>query len=477
VGAVEHLVRQRAQSCRNYQPTVRAWIAAALLACSLSVFCASAHAAQPGARELPAGLQIPAAAQPGPDFDVDRATAAYIDLLSPAQRAASDAYFEGGYWLQLWSLLYGLAVAALLLWAGLSQRMRDLTRRWGRRVWPGTALYAVFYVLLTFVLSLSLSIYSGFVREHQYELSEQSFGGWMRDQLVGLAVTVVLGTVAVCFLYAVLRRAGRIWWTWASVLTFVALLILLMISPVFISPLFNRYQPVPAGEVRDAVLSMARANQIPTEHLDWFDASKQTTRVSANVSGLWGTTRINLNDNLLEKTSLPEIKAVLGHEMGHYVLNHVMKMVVYFSVLFTGILLLTHWLLDGALARWGEKLQLSGRADVAALPLLVAIASLLLFVFTPAFNTIIREDEIEADAFGLNAAREPQGFAMVAMRLSSYRKISPTPLEEILFFDHPSGYHRVHASMLWQKENLPGAVATTDPAPAALPSTPAPSTR
>jgi STE24 endopeptidase len=438
-------------------------IVAVLLACCVPNL--GAWAAEPGARELPVGLQIPAAAQPGPDFDVDRATAAYIDLLSPAQRAASDAYFEGGYWLQLWSLLYGLAVAALLLCTGLSQRLRDLAGRWGKRAWPRTGLYAIFYLVFTFVLTLPLSIYSGFVREHQYQLSEQSFGGWLRDQLVGLGVTVVLGTVAICFLYAVLRRAGRLWWTWASVLTFIALLLVLMISPVFISPLFNRYQPVPAGEVREAVLSMARANQIPTGHLEWFDASKQTTRVSANVSGLWGTTRINLNDNLLEKTSLPEIKAVLGHEMGHYVLNHVMKMVVYFSVLFTGILLLTHWLLDVSLARWGDRLHLRGREDVAALPLLSAIASLLLFVATPALNGIVREDEVEADAFGLNAAREPYGFAMVAMRLSSYRKISPTPLEEVLFFDHPSGYHRVRAAMLWQKENLPAAAAAAkDPA-------------
>ena len=161
-----------------------------------------------------------------------------------------------------------------------------------------------------------------------------------------------------------------------------------------------------------------------------FAASKQTTRISAKVSGLGGVARINLNDNLLKKTSLPEIRAVLGHEMGHYVLNHPFKLAVYLGLLLGIAFAIVHFALECALSRWGSALGLGDRADPAGLPLLVTLFSVVWFVLAPFTNTVIRSFEIEADAFGLNAAREPEGFAMVSMRLSTYRKLHPSPLEE-----------------------------------------------
>jgi STE24 endopeptidase len=426
------------------------------------------HAQSPIARDLPAGLQIPDAAKPGHEFDVDRATEAYIDLLTAEQRALSDQYFEGGYWLQLWGLLYGLGLAALLLWTGLSRRMRDFAERITQRAWLSTSLYAIQYILIGFVLGFPLSVYEDFMREHRYGLATQTFGGWFGDQATGLMIGLIIGTLLIALLYGAVRRAGTRWWIWASAGAFVFSLLLNMIAPVFISPLFNDYKPVPEGAVREAVLSLARANQIPTGRVVYFDASRQTTRVSANVSG---TTQVSLNDNLLNKTSLPEIKAVMGHEMGHYVLNHGLRLTIYFTLILTLGLWVTHRVLDGALARWGVRLGLRDRADPAALPLAFAILSLFLFVLTPVLNSVIRQAEAEADLYGLNAAREPHGFATAAMRLSTYRKIRPGYWEEIFFYDHPSGYARVHASMLWLKENLdnPTASASLLPASAGLP--------
>jgi STE24 endopeptidase len=421
---------------------------------SIILLCSAFGAlAAPVAADFPPGLQVPAGAQLGPGFDVDKATSAYLGLLSPAQRARSDAYFEGGYWLQLWGFLYGLAVAAILLLTGLSRRMRDLAQRVGPRPWLYTPIYSVLWVLAMFVLAMPLGIYTDFFREHQYGLSEQPFGGWMGDQLKGLGVGLVLAPIAISGVYAAVRRAGARWWMWAAWLVFVFNLLVTMIAPVFIAPLFNKYEPLPEGPIREAVLSLARGNQIPTEHVGWFDASKQTTRISANVSGLWGTARVSLNDNLMNKTSLPEVKAVLGHEMGHYVLNHPLRLTIYLSLVYGIVLALLHFGMDRALARWGERLKIRDRADPAGLPLALAIVSVFMFLATPVVNGIIRQAENEADAYGLNAAREPYGQAMVSMRLSTYRKISPGPIEEILFYDHPSGYDRVRRSMTWLKEN------------------------
>jgi STE24 endopeptidase len=139
--------------------------------------------------------------------------------------------------------------------------------------------------------------------------------------------------------------------------------------------------------------------------------------------------------------------------MGHYVLNHGLRLIVYLTLVLTLGFWVVHRVFDRLLARWGERLDLRGRDDPAALPLAVAILSAFLLLATPVTNSIVRQAEAEADAYGLNAAREPHGFAMAAMRLSTYRKIKPGPLEETVFYDHPSGYTRVHGSMIWLQEN------------------------
>jgi len=429
----------------------------------------AAHAASTIVRELPPGLQVPDAAKPGPAFDVDRATDAYLALLTPEQRELSNSYFEGGYWLQLWNFLYGVGVAAIFLGTGLSQRMRDIGRRFSRRPWLQTVIYALLWVLVSFVLILPIEIYVGFVREHQYGLATQTFGGWFGDELKSLGVEAILLPFVLALLYAAVRRAGERWWVWASGGAFVLILFVLMLAPVFVEPLFNDYKPLREGAVREAVLSLARANQIPTNNVVEFDASRQTTRISANVAGFLGTTRVALNDNLLNKSSLPEIKAVMGHEMGHYVLNHGLRLTVYLTLVIAFALWVVHRTMNAALARWGARLKLEGRTDPAALPLALVIFSLFFLVATPLTNSIVRQAEAEADAFGLNAAQEPHGFAMAAMRLSTYRKLRPGPLEEIIFYDHPSGYDRVHGSMVWFKEHqsvpVPVGAPSATPAP------------
>jgi STE24 endopeptidase len=303
------------------------------------------------------------------------------------------------------------------------------------------------------LLEFPLTVYSDFVREHQYGLSEQSFAGWLGDQAIELGVGVLVGAIALAVIYAAVRRSGSRWWLWATGLSFVFLLIAQLIAPVYFLPLLNDYKPLPDGPVREAVLSLARANRVPTGQVEWFDASKQTTRISANVAGLLGTTRIALNDNLLNKTSLPEIKAVLGHEMGHFVLNHAWTLSILFTLVIGLALALLSIGMDGVLARWGGRLGLSDRTDPAALPVAIAVLSVIFFALTPLQNLVVRTCEEEADAFGLNAAREPYGAAMAAMRLSTYRKLRPGRVEEFVFYDHPSGYERVHAAMIWLREN------------------------
>jgi STE24 endopeptidase len=402
-------------------------------------------------------LTVPPAAQASADFDAEVATQAWLDAVPAADRAASDAYFEGGYWLQLWTVLLAVAVYLALLATGASSKMRDLAERVTRFAPLRVLLYCTQFLLVTTVLFFPLDVYQGFFREHAYGLATQTFGGWMGDQLKSLALGLVLGGLFVMVIYHVLHSAKRTWWIWGSAVSVGAFVFSALIGPVYIAPLFNTYTTLEDPRVREPILSMARANGIPASEVYVMDASRQTTRVSANVSGFLGTERITLNDNLLNRTSLPEIEAVMGHEMGHYVLNHMYKMVLFFGVLLVLVFAVLRLASSWALGRWGERWGVRGVDDPAGLPLLGLIVTLEFFVLTPVTNSYIRIQEQEADVFGLNAARQPDGMAAVSLKLGEYRKLSPGPLEEMIFFDHPSGRTRILTSMRWKAEHLDGA--------------------
>jgi STE24 endopeptidase len=383
--------------------------------------------------------------------DANAATQAYMDRLPAAVVDRSNAYFEGGYWLQLWNFLLGLAISLAILSGQRSARVRDWAQRVGRNAFVRDALYGGFFAVAGWLLSLPLTIYQGYFREHAYGMATQTFGPWFVEQLIGLAVSLMVTALAVGALYAVFRRSGDRWWLWGTVTAMGLITLAMLVGPVWIDPLFNTYKAVEPGPVKDAVLTMAHADGVPVSNIFEFDASRQTTRVSANVAGIFGSAAVRLNDNLLRRTSLSEIRAVMGHELGHYVMNHVYKGIAEFALVVLTGFLFAKWTMDRLLARYGPRLGLRGVTDVASLPLLTAVFSVFVFAATPVTNTLTRTLEIEADRFGLNLAREPHGEAEVDLKLTEYRKPDPGPVEEFIFFDHPSTRFRIHDAMRWRE--------------------------
>jgi STE24 endopeptidase len=404
-------------------------------------------------QQMPSVTTVPAAAQTSPNFNVDAATEAYMSQIPPEARARSDAYFEGGYWLQLWDFLAACAISLLLLQTRWSARMRDFAERRTRFKPLQTGIYWIEYLLLSTLIGFPLGVYEGYTREHQYGLATQTFGPWMGDQSKDLLVNLVLGGVLLIVLFAIVRRLPRTWWIWGAAVTGVFLGIVMVITPVYLTPIFNKVTPLNDPRLTQPILSMARANGIAAKEIYEVDASKQSTRMSANVSGLGKTMRITLNDNLVRRGSPEEVQAVTGHEMGHYVLGHVPHLLLISLILAVAGFAFLRWGLDWCLRRWGQVWQIRGIGDPAVLPLVVLLGTVFFFVLTPVTNTIIRTQEHEADMYGINASRQPDGFAQAAIHLAEYRKMRPGPLEEWFFFDHPSGYHRIHDAMQWKAEN------------------------
>ncbi|MGZ6143203.1 MAG: M48 family metallopeptidase [Myxococcales bacterium] len=399
-------------------------------------------------------MPAPPAAASGAAGPIDpaAATRAYLDTLPADQRARSNAYFEGGYLLDVVDFLWSAGILLLLLFTGASAKIRDHVSRPNRPRWLETAAYWLHFLVVTYLLSFPLTLYRSYFREHRYGLSNLTFGGWLGEEAKGLLVSVILGALVVVALYAVVRRLQRSWWIWGTAVAIALLAFFVLIAPVLIVPLFNSPKKLEDQRVVAPILSLARANGIKAGEVWEIDASKQSKRMSANVSGIFGTERITLNDNLLNRASLPEIEAVMGHEMGHYVLNHIYKGLMEFGLVIAIGFALVSALFERLRARnprWGVR----DIGDPAGLPLVALLFSSYLFLMTPVTNSIIRVQEYEADVFGLNAARQPDGFAQTALKLSEYRKLEPGPLEEAIFFDHPSGRTRIFTAMRWKAEH------------------------
>ncbi|WP_157216947.1 M48 family metallopeptidase [Flavisphingomonas formosensis] len=382
-------------------------------------------------------------------FDPDTATAAYLATLSPQQHATAIAYTHGDHWLLLWGWLVTIAAAWLIVRFGLLTALRDRVRR------PNLAVLAcvIAYIALDWLIELPWSIYASWGRERSYGLSSQPFTGWFGENIMSLLISMVMFSLLLLAIYALMRRAPRRWWIWSGAVSAVAIIVLVVLSPVLIEPLFNSYTPAPAGKVRDTVVALAKDAGVPSDKILIYNGSKQSNRYTANVSGLFGSARIAMSDTMFQQgADLAEVRGVVGHEMGHYKRGH-----IFWSAMILSLLaVLAFWAADRlfpAACAWLGATGIRGIADPAGLPVLMAIVATLGLIGTPLTNTLTRLQEADADRFSLEHAHEPDGLAKALVKTVAYRASSPSRLEEIIFYDHPSVERRIHRAMVWKADH------------------------
>ncbi|HET7504761.1 MAG TPA: M48 family metallopeptidase, partial [Kofleriaceae bacterium] len=358
----------------------RGWLALVVI-----TLCGQAAIARAGDATPPASAAAAPASASAP-FDADKANAAaqiqdpeaatraYLDSVSPERRAKTKSYARGSYVLHVVDFVFSSAVLVLLLALGISVRFRDLARRVTRRPALQNALYWIQFFVAVSVVQLPLTLYAEYYREKHYGLLTQDLGGFLADQGKGLVIGCVAGAILMMILYGVLRRAPRLWWVWGSAVVTAFLVFTIAIAPVVISPLFNKFTPVEDAAIRDRILAMAHEQGIPADEVYQVDASRRTDRVSAYVNGMLGTMRIVMFDTTLKRCTPEEIQMIMGHEMGHYVLNHVWKSVGFFALLIVLAFLFVRWGFVRVVGRW-PGLGLEGIADIAGLPLLTLLFS------------------------------------------------------------------------------------------------------
>jgi STE24 endopeptidase len=378
-------------------------------------------------------------------FDPAAATAAYIDSLGPDALAKAAAYTTGGHWLLLWNLLVSALVAWLIVRSGILDRISTKvgTRRFNLRAF----VIAAVYFLVANLISLPWTLYQEWWRELGYGRTSQPLGDFLSQSALSVAIFAVLFGLFFVGVYGLMRRTGRFWWAWSGALTAFALSAFLLAGPVFIEPLFNDYKPVPGGEVRDALVVMAKQAGVPEDRIFVYDGSRQSNNFTANVSGIAGSARIAISDVAFKGASLDEVKAVTGHEIGHYVLGHVWRTVILLSVLSV----LFFFVADRTFPRFARAFGSSATiADPTGLPVLVFMISLLLLFAQPLVNGTIRMGENEADQYSLENVNLPDALATALVKTAEYRNPRPGELEETLFYTHPSVERRVQRAMDWK---------------------------
>jgi STE24 endopeptidase len=401
-------------------------------------------------------------------------TARWLATISPEDLERAVAYTRGGHWLLLWGAIVSIVVAWIIIRTGLLSGIRDRMERRRKRPKLVSLVVGVVYLLMSFVLSLPWAIYQSWWRETQYGLTEQPLAGWLGEAALGTAISTVFTGLLIVGLYFIIRRARSLWWAWGAGLTAVAVVFMLVVSPILIEPLFNTYTPAPNGPMRDAVVELAHATGTPDDKIYIFDGSKQSDRYTANVSGLFGSARVAMSDVMFAKgADLAEVRGVVGHEMGHYVHMH--------SLWMTGILIvlaaIVFWLID-RLFPVAKRLLGAGRvgdiSDPAGLPVLAAIGAVIGLLLTPVTNTMVRLIEADADQFSLTHANEPDGLSKALIKTAEYRAPSPSAIEEFIFYDHPSVENRIRMGMEWKATHPANAPAPAAVAPAVVAATPTP---
>lgn len=372
-------------------------------------------------------------------------TARYIDSLGVPALEKAAAYTVGNHWLILWGLVVSALVAWIVVRSGLLERIDERLSRRGPSL--RTFIVALAFFVVASLLSAPWDLYSEWWREREYGRTSQPLSDVLGQGALDLVISSLVMAVFFVGVYALIRRTGRRWWLWSGGLTAVAVAVLVLLAPVLLEPLFNDFKPIPEGPVQTAVVELAERAGVPPERVFVYDGSRQSNNFTANAGGIGPTARIAISDVAFKGASLDEVKAVTGHEIGHYVLGHSWRVVLMLSIL----AMLAFFVVDrsyAAVARvFGSRAPL---ASPVSLPVLLFMMSAIGVLATPITNTLSRLDEIEADQYSLENVNLPDALASALVKTAEYRYPRPSRLQEAIFYTHPSVERRVRMAMEWK---------------------------
>jgi Zn-dependent protease with chaperone function len=393
--------------------------------------------------ELSAQPQPAPQQQQEPQSEDQRFEVQVTEEMRQHSRIGDILYFAG--------LAYSGAVLLLLLLGGVSRRIRDASERVTKRPFVVAMLSIAITIVAIELLEFPLTYYAGFSVPHRFDLTDQSLGAFLGDLLKGLAVNVVIGSVFGALALLVLRKVRR-WWLVLWIVSIPLILLLFVVQPIVLDPIFNKFVPLQNAQLRQKLLTLASRAGIEGGRVYQVDKSKQTKTMNAYVNGIGPTNRIVMWDTLLAKMTDDEVLGVMAHEMGHYVLKHMWKGLAFYLAISLGILFLTQQAHDRGLRRWGTRWGIRGPGDPASLPWLFLLIGLISFVLSPVLSSYSRSMEHDADIFALELTRDNEALASAFVKLAEDSKRDPRPHPFIEFwrYTHPSIARRIEFALAYK---------------------------
>jgi len=382
-------------------------------------------------------------------FNAEVATKAYIDGLGEEALAQAAAYTAGNHWLMLWSLGVTVLSTWLILRSGILTTLVDKLS--GKGLFNRAFRVSAAFIVLSSIIELPWTIYTSWYRQTQYDMTVQPLGDFLGQAGLSLALSAVIMGVLLALFYVLVNRVGKLWWAWFGGVTASVITLMMILGPTLIQPLFNEYTAVPEGKVKAAIEALAVEANIPTERIFMYDGSRQSNNFTANVAGIGSSARIAISDVAMKQADLDEVKAVTGHEIGHYVSGHIWWIVLLLSAQVVVAFLLADKLF-APVARWfgaDEDIR-----NPASIPVLILVVGVLMTFFEPINNSLSRLNETDADRYSLETVNLPDGLASALVKTAEYRNPRPGKLQEILFYTHPSVEGRVRMAMEWKAEQL-----------------------
>ena len=374
--------------------------------------------------------------------------------MTSERRAQAIAYSDTKHTLYFVDTLYSFIVLALILATGFSGRVRAWAERLGKRrvfVW---AIYLLALSVVLWMLDFPFSYYTSFALEHKYELSNQTFGPWLWENIKGEAVSYVIGLVLIWLVYLAIRRSPRRWWLWVGVATAPIAAFLIVLAPIIVAPMFNKFTPLQNQELKTKILKLASQAGIEDSKVFEVDASKQSKKYNAYVTGLFGSKRIVLYDTILQDMKDDEILFVMGHEMGHYVMHHIWIGVASIAVFVLIAAFLVARIAERLIGRYGARWRFATLSDFASFPLIALLFAIFGFIAQPLFAGMSRYFEHRADEYGLRMTQNREAAASAFEKLAAKNLSNPEPSAFIEFwlYDHPTIKKRVEYVLGQQTE-------------------------
>ena len=381
--------------------------------------------------------------QPSPSVSQVSPSGDIVPVPEPSEKALQ--YHRSGLVLWVFGMLWGLAIPALFLFTGFSARIRNWAQAIGKKWFFVVGIYFVIFTLINAVIDFPLSYYEEFVRQHDYGMSNQTFGKWFSDSVISLAISLIVGFLFVWIPYWLLKRSPRRWWLYTGLLSVPFLILTILVQPVWIDPLFNKFGPMKNKELETKILALAERAGIEGSRVYEVAKSEDTKALNAYVTGFGNTKRIVLWDTTIAKLDENELLFVMGHEMGHYVLGHIWKMLIFFPLIILFTLYLIHRTSGWLLRKYKDRFGFSELSDVASLPLIILLFSVFLFFITPAVLAFTRSQEHESDRFGLEITQNNHAAATAFVKLQTENLAVPRPhwLVRLWQASHPTLGERI----------------------------------